>query len=313
MAWLFRGCATLVLCLSMREIQVKSILNKKKKRDNWFLDDYTANPYVGCSFNCQYCYIRGSKYGENMEETLAVKINGAEVLDRQLAFRRKKDQYGIIALASATDPYINAEAKYRMTESFLKVILKYKFPVLMITKSEMILRDLDLLREIDTSAMHAPDLKEKLHRGVIISFSFSTLDPGIAATLEPGAPLPQVRLETMKKCKDAGFLVGMNCIPTLPFISDTDEQLEQLVKAGKENGADYILIGGLTLFGDQPVDSKILYHKFLERKFPELTSRYHHLYKSYFAPPASYLKNLEETAKIICKKYQMPRSIIGQW
>ncbi|RAW01203.1 radical SAM family protein [Pseudochryseolinea flava] len=81
----------------IREITVKWILNKKKKRDSWFLDDYTLNPYEGCSFNCQYCYVRGSKYGENMAETLSVKINGAEVLDRQLAFRAKKNQYGIIA------------------------------------------------------------------------------------------------------------------------------------------------------------------------------------------------------------------------
>jgi DNA repair photolyase len=293
----------------MREIEVKSILNKKKKRDNWFLDDYTLNPYEGCSFNCQYCYIRGSKYGENMADTLSVKVNGAAVLDRQLAFRVKKNQYGLIALASATDPYIQAESKFRMTESFLKIILKHRFPVLMITKSELILRDLDILKEIDSCAIHAPDLKTKLTRGVIISFSFSTLDPDIAAALEPGAPLPQTRLETMKKCKEAGFLVGMNCIPMLPFISDTHEQLEQLVKAAKEHGADYILIGGLTLFGDQPADSKTLYRKFLERKFPALIPEYKKLYKIFFAPPATYLKDLDERASVLCDKYKIRRSI----
>src|SRR5687767_143418 len=190
----------------MREITVKSVLNKKKNRDSWFLDDYTLNPYEGCSFNCQYCYIRGSKYGENMAETLAAKINGPQVLDKQLAFRVKKNQYGIIALASATDPYIKAEEKYRITESYLRVILKHQFPVLIITKSEMILRDMGILKEIDRQAIHASDLAGKLTRGVVISFSFSTLDPEIASALEPGAPLPQARLNTMKQCKDAGFL-----------------------------------------------------------------------------------------------------------
>src|SRR5688572_14358978 len=155
----------------IKEITVKSILNKKKKRDSWFLDDYTLNPYEGCSFNCQYCYIRGSKYGENMAESLAVKVNGAEVLDRQLAFRVKKNQFGIIALASATDPYIKAEASYRITESFLKIILRHRFPLLVITKSELILRDLDLLKAIDKNAIHAPDLQEKISRGVILTFS----------------------------------------------------------------------------------------------------------------------------------------------
>ena len=295
----------------MKEILVKSILNKKKKRDSWFLDDYTLNPYEGCSFNCQYCYIRGSKYGENMAESLSVKINGADVLDRQLAFRVKKNQYGIIALASATDPYIKAEEQYRMTENFLKLIAKHRFPLLMITRSTLILRDLPLLKEIDRQAIHAADLKDKLNRGVIISFSFSTLDPDIASTLEPGAPSPMARLETMKKCKEAGFLVGMNCIPTLPFISDTDEHLEQMVKAAKEYGADYILIGGLTLFGDQPADSKILYRKFLERKFPHLIPEYKKLYKIFFAPPASYLDNLSKRADVLCLKYNIRRSILA--
>ena len=72
-----------------REIEVKSVLNKKKKRDDWFLDDYTFNPYSSCSFNCLYCYIRGSKYGSNLESSLSVKINAIELLDKQLANRAK--------------------------------------------------------------------------------------------------------------------------------------------------------------------------------------------------------------------------------
>lgn len=294
----------------MREIIVKSVLNKKKKRDGWFLDDYTLNPYEGCSFNCQYCYIRGSKYGENMADTLAVKINGAEVLDNQLAFRVKKNQYGIIALASATDPYIGAESKYRLTESFLKIILKHRFPLLIITKSELILRDLHILKEIDKVAIHAVDLAAKLTRGVIISFSFSTLDPELATTLEPGAPLPQARLETMKKCKEAGFLVGMNCIPTLPFISDSPGELEKMIVAAKVYGADYILIGGLTLFGSEPASSKVLYRKFLERKFPHLITDYKKLYKIFFSPPQGYLAALEDKAKVLSEKYGIRRTII---
>jgi DNA repair photolyase len=294
----------------MREIIIKSVLNKKKHRDSWFLDDFTLNPYEGCSFNCQYCYIRGSKYGENMEEGLSVKINGPEVLDRQLAFRVKKNQYGIIALASATDPYIPAEEKYRITESYLKLILKHRFPVLVITKSKLILRDLDLLKEIDRQAIHASDLPGKLTRGAIISFSISTLDNDIASALEPGAPLPMERLKTMRQCKEAGLRVGVNAIPLLPYISDTHEQMDELVRVAKDYGADYILIGGLTLFGDQPADSKILYYKFLERKFPDLVERYESLYRIFFSPPKSYLAALDKRAEEICDKYQLRRTIL---
>lgn len=296
--------------IAMREIHVKSVLNKKKKRDNWFLDEYTLNPYEGCSFNCQYCYIRGSKYGENLEETLAAKVNAPEVLERQLAFRAKKEQYGIIALASATDPYIRAEETMKITESFLRCIHKYRFPVMIITKSEMVLRDVPILKAIDQTAILPHDLSGRLNRGAIISFSFSTLDEEIARTLEPGAPPPQKRLETMRKCKEAGLMVGMNCIPTLPFISDTEEQLEAMIVAAKNYGADYILIGGLTLFGNNAADSKVLYYKFLERKFPQLVGDYKKLYRIFFMPPKSYLSELDSRASMLCARHGVKRSIL---
>jgi len=81
---------TNVVIEMVNEIKVKSILNKHKKRDDWFLDDYSVNPYSGCSFNCIYCYIRGSKYGENMAKTLSVKINAPELLEKQLSRRAKR-------------------------------------------------------------------------------------------------------------------------------------------------------------------------------------------------------------------------------
>src|SRR5215471_10260601 len=127
-----------------QEILAKTILNKTRRRDPWFLDDYTINPYSGCSFNCQYCYIRGSKYGINMEERLFVKINAAELLEKQLRNKARKGQYGIIVLSSATDPYLQFEKDYRLTQNILEVILKYRFPLHVITKSDLVVRDFDL-------------------------------------------------------------------------------------------------------------------------------------------------------------------------
>jgi DNA repair photolyase len=294
----------------VREIQVKSVLNKKKSRDSWFLDDYTLNPYEGCSFNCQYCYVRGSKYGENMAETLAVKINGPEILDRQLAFRAKKNQFGMIALASATDPYLALEDKYRITASFLELIHKHCFPVLIITKSALVTRDIEILRKINSSGIHHPDVAPMLSGGSRISFSFSTLDRDIAATLEPGAPPPQQRIETLMRCKDAGLNVGVNLIPVLPFINDTEEALDQMIAAFKAAGADYVLGGGLTLFGSGPADSKTLYYKFLERKFPRLVADYKRLYRIFFYPPKDYHARLSEMVRVLCEKYNMRDRII---
>src|SRR5215212_6377570 len=101
-------------------IQVKSVLNKTKRRDPWFLDDYTINPYSGCSFNCLYCYIRGSKYGIHMEDKLSVKENAVELLDKQLANRAKKNQFGFIAMSSATDPYLQIEKETMLTRRLLE-------------------------------------------------------------------------------------------------------------------------------------------------------------------------------------------------
>ncbi|MBP7140147.1 MAG: radical SAM protein, partial [Caldisericia bacterium] len=150
----------------VNNIQVKSILNKHKKRDDWFLDDYSVNPYSGCSFNCIYCYIRGSKYGENMAKTLSIKINAPELLEKQLSRRAKKEEYGIIALSSSTEPYMPIEEKLKLTGKLLEIILKYKFPVEIATKSKLVLRDFDILKEIDKKAILPADLKPELKHGV---------------------------------------------------------------------------------------------------------------------------------------------------
>ena len=105
----------------------KTILNKHKKRDSWFLDDYSVNPYEGCSCNCLYCYIRGSKYGENMEKGLAVKDNALELLDKELSRRAKNNQYGFVAVGSATDAYIRQEEKALLTQGMLKLLLAHSF------------------------------------------------------------------------------------------------------------------------------------------------------------------------------------------
>ena len=294
----------------VNEIQVKSILNKHKKRDDWFLDDYSVNPYSGCSFNCIYCYIRGSRYGENMAKTLSAKINAPELLEKQLSRRAKRGEYGIIALSSSTEPYMPIEEKLKLTRRLLEIILKYRFPVEIATKSKLVLRDLDLLKEIDKNAILPDDLKPKLKHGVIISFSISTLDEKLAKILEPGAPKPIERLETIKRCKEEGFFTGVCFIPVLPFLSDSEEQIEETIKTVKEYGADFIFVGGLTLFGKGPADCKTLYYKFLEKYHPELVPNYKILYRIFFAPSKEYQKELEEKSRRLCEKYGIKNRII---
>lgn len=291
-----------------REILAKSILNKHKKRDSWFLDDYSINPYMGCSVNCLYCYIRGSKYGVDMR--VAVKTNAPEVLEKQLARRAEKSEYGIIAVASATDAYMPIEAERQLTRQSLQIILRYRFPVHVISKSSLILRDLDLLRTIDEQAILPQDLQAQFSRGAIIATSISTLDAELAQRFEPGAPPPQQRLETLARCKDAGLFCGVHFIPTLPFFSDSDAHLRDMTSAAKAHGADFVLVGSLTLFGHEPADSKLLYFNMLKRYYPELLPQYQARYASSTGPSFAIQRQLEKRARAICGQLDMKYGIL---
>jgi len=148
-------------------------------------------------------------------------------------------EYGFIAISSATEPWMYIEKKYRITRRCLDIIVKYRFPVHCLTKSTLILRDLDLLHEIDRNAILPSDLSELVH-GTLITFSISSLDDKIAAIFEPNAPRPMDRLKTLEKVKDAGFYAGIAYMPVLPYISDSDDQLMEMIKTAKEFRADYI-------------------------------------------------------------------------
>ncbi|MBL8992840.1 MAG: radical SAM protein, partial [Spirochaetia bacterium] len=230
-----------------KEILAKTILNKTQRRDPWFLDEYTSNAWSGCPMNCLYCYIRGSKYGENMAEGLSVKTNAVDLFEKELGRRAAKGQHGIIVLSSATDPYPHFEETQKTTRRFLEIILENRFPLHVITKSDLVLRDLDLLKEIGRMAIFPKDLEGVLKHRVFISFSFSTFDQEISKIFEPGAPEPARRLRAMKTLGESGLLTGASLMPLLPFISDTPEALEKAVNELHSHGARYAFPATLTL------------------------------------------------------------------
>jgi DNA repair photolyase len=292
------------------DIQAKTILNKTKRRDPWFLDDYTVNPYSGCSFNCLYCYIRGSKYGTHMEEKLAVKTNAVALLEKQLHHRAKKGQYGIIVLSSATDPYLQFEKEYQLTRQLLEVIAHYKFPVHIITKSDLVLRDLDLLKKIDTDAILPADLAVTLKNKAIITFSFSTIDDAIAKIFEPGATLPSIRLKTMKSVIDSGFKCGVSMMPLLPYISDTTEHLDLMFQTFKDIGAHYVFPATITLFGNGSSDGKTLMLRAIDIHYPQLADKYQQLFSNSNELPAYYREAFGKKAKELCLQYGINDRII---
>lgn len=292
------------------EVSVKSILNKTKRRDPWFLDDYTINPYSGCSFNCLYCYIRGSKYGEHMEEKLSVKSNAPDLLEKQLKNRARKGQYGIIVLSSATDPYLQIEKDYQLTRRILEVILHHRFPLHIITKSDLVVRDFDLFEQINANAILPADLEGILEQKVLITFSFSTTDNGIAKIFEPGSTPPSKRLETVTKALAAGFYSGISLMPLLPYITDTPDHLNTMFKTFCDIGVKYLFSSGLTLFGNGPHDSKSLVFAAVKKHYPELLDQYHKLFSYGFRLPAWYGDSLYRRTSELSRQYNLKTSII---
>lgn len=293
-----------------RTIQSKTILNKTKKRDAWFLDDYTLNPYSGCSFNCLYCYIRGSKYGTYMEEKLSIKENAVQLLEKQLAIKAKKGQHGFVVMSSATDPYLQFEKTFEITRKLLEVMLKFHFPVHIITKSDLVERDFDLLKRIDESAILPEDLEVKLNRGALITFSFSTIDDNTGFIFEPGATPASVRLKTLEKTSKAGFKTGVSLMPLLPYISDTPDALDKMYAAFRDAGAQYIMPASLTLFGSGPHDSKTLMMRALTKYFPELVEKYSALFRDGYSLAAAYQRKLSAITRELNKKYAVPDRIV---
>lgn len=292
-----------------RHIQVKSVLNKTRRRDDWFLDDYTINLYSGCSFNCLYCYIRGSKYGINMADALSIKDNAIAILQKQLSLRAKKKEYGFIVLSSATDPYLQFEKEEQLTRRALEVILQHRFPVHIITKSDLVTRDFDLLQEINEKAILPGDLSGKLS-GTIISFSFSTIEDAIAKIFEPGAPLPSVRLHALMAAADAGFLCGVSMMPLLPYITDNGDQLEEMFAAFKAAKAHYVLPATLTLFGNTPGDSKQMMLRAIEKHYPHLLDKYLSFFANKNEMPAYYRNAFYEKMIALSNKHAIRNKII---
>lgn len=286
-------------------ITVRTILNKTKRRDPWFLDDYTVNPYSGCSMGCVFCYVRGSKYGTHAEKKLSYKSNAVELLDKQLALRAKRRQYGFIVLSSATDPYVHAEKERMLTRALLQVIQRHRFPVHIITRSDMVLRDLDVLSEIQNTAIAPDDLREKIPARVFITFSFSTTRDHTAHIFEPGATPPSMRRIAMQNVLERGFYTGVSLMPLLPWITDTADELETSFATFSELGAKYIFPAPLTLYGESPQDSKIRTLKIIENHYPQLMDKY----LSYFARaseiPSFYQTALSKKLTALCKKYRL--------
>ncbi|MFC2088306.1 radical SAM protein [Calditrichota bacterium] len=269
------------------EIQAKSILRRHKKIDSWFMSHYGLNLYRGCSHDCTYCDGRAETYRVEGEfgKDIEVKTNAIEILDREMnpARKRKPMPRSFMLLGGGVcDAYQPVEKKYQLARQTLELILKYNFPVHILTKSALVERDLDLLQKINNQ------------NKAIVSFSFSSADDKISKIFEPGVPSPSERFNLIKKIKDTGMSCGMFLMPVIPFLTDTPEKIEETLQSAKEAGIDFVIFGNMTLkIGRQ----KEHFFRILQKHYPELIPKYEQLYcnrDQWGAPISKYITSIHQ-------------------
>ncbi len=254
---------------------------------------WAINPYRGCEFACKYCYARYThefmelRDGIDFERKIFVKQQAAGLLRSELK-KVKRDEG--IAIGTATDPYQPAERRFEVTRAILEELALHSgLSIGIITKSNMITRDTEILRKVGE------------HNRISVSVTITTMDSELARKLEPRAPRPDLRMEAVRQLNLAGVSTGVNCAPVLPEITDRPRDLEALVKAASEAGAKFIHPNPLFL---KPCSAAV-FLPFLEEQFPALVDFYRKRYADHAFLPKGYGERLSQLMAVFRKKYGM--------
>ncbi|OJX65189.1 MAG: radical SAM protein [Micrococcales bacterium 73-13] len=253
--------------MRFHEVLTRTALNHVPGTSSRMPLAWTINPYRGCSHACSYCFARPThRYldldiGEGFDRDIVVKVNVAEVLRRELA--RPTWAHEHVSLGTNTDPYQRAEGRYRLMPDIIDALADSGTPFSILTKGTLLRRDLPRL------------VRARAQVDVDVSLSIAVYDDALAAELEPGAPSPKARLDTVRAAADAGFAVQVFLMPVLPYLTDTREHLERAAASAKAAGAASAIYTALHL---RP-GVKELFMDWLARTRPELVPRYRVVYE----------------------------------
>jgi DNA repair photolyase len=275
-------------------LPVKSVLSRCDSKRVSF--EWTINPYRGCEFACKYCYARYThefmemRDGVDFEQKIFVKQHAAELLRQELRHVKPHEH---IVIGAATDPYQPAERRYEVTRAILEEFTRHKGLHLgIITKSNLVLRDVDLLQEISK------------HNRLGVTLTVTTLDVDLARLLEPRAPRPDLRIEAVRQLSSQSLHTGVSCCPVIPEITDSPKNLGSLVKATVAAGGHYIFANPLFL---KPCSAAV-FMPFLEQEFPHLAHAYRERYKNRAFLPKTYHQRIAQLMTRLRRKYGMVRS-----
>lgn len=262
----------------MHFVDAKGILNGNSSH-------YGMNIYRGCSHGCIYCDSRSRCYQfDHPFEDIEVKRNAPELLEQALKSKKKKCMIGT---GSMSDPYMHCEEQLQLTRKCLEIIRKYEFGVTMITKSDRILRDIDLLDEINRSAK------------CVVQMTLTTYDDELCKIIEPNVCNTKRRIEVLEEMQKRGIPTVVWVTPILPFINDTEENITSILNECARVGVKGIIDFGMGLTlreGDREY-----YYQALDKYFPGLKEKYIETYGNAYELPSPNARELRNILKKICK------------
>ncbi len=278
-------------------IDVKTIKKNTKLPDTYFVSKFAFSPYKACQHACKYCDGRSEKYyvDGDFEKDIVIRKNLPEVLKSSLGKFREK---GIIVISSGiSDPYQPVESKEKLMSECAKIISDNKYAAMLFTKSNMVMRDIDLWQEVHENA------------GFTLMMSIVYPNDDLRKIFEPYASSIESRLKTLKAFKDRGMNVGVLAMPMLPFLTDTTEVMEEMLKQYADIGVDVVMPGGMTL---RPGVNKNTYFDVIKEHFPKLYDCYYDIYsenKQSGAPKKYYSNKVHSEFARIINKNNIPTII----
>lgn len=257
----------------VKELKVDSVIKKITRKDDLFKGDYTVDLYQNCDFGCIYC---DSSY----DNTIYVKTNAVEILEKELENLPK----GRIIVGSVNDPYQNCEKRYMITKKVLEIIQKHNFTCHVLTKSDLVLRDIDLLRKINNC---------------IVTVSIISLKNENSNFFEKNAPSSKKRFEVVEKLNKNGIHSGIAIMPFLPFI--VESEVQSIFNEAKKHDLKYVLYKHLELKGDQ----KQIFFKQIKKFHIDILKKYEELYNDCYYPSKEYIKKIDTLINKTSKKYNV--------
>ncbi len=265
--------------IEYQPVKVKRML-KKQDKGSWFSCNYVISPYTGCEYNCVHCLgCTGIEEPKELPKIIQGKINAPGILKKELKSERK----GTLCLVG----YQAIEKEHRIIRKILEVLNARRFPVHIITKSDIVLDDLDLISKISKNSWCA------------VSFCINTLDERISSIFEPNVPSPKRRIQALENFAEAGIVTGVAPMPIIPYITDSEQGLEDVIGTVAKAKASYVLPMSLTLEDNCRAE----FINIIKRHFPKLLIKYRRLYEFGSTPDVRYSKRLRNRINFLLNKY----------